>query len=456
MVCFNVKKDIDIKKIVLVIVFNIFLVILLTEIIGIIYYYAKTGKVFYTRFHGSTPISSQKSNDIKHLTAVNSAINSILHPYWGFITRPGLTLKEFLPRERIDLLVGEGVTPDWINLSANEYGFYSDVSYPYIPKKDEFIIGIFGGSVAHWFKLQGSQKLIEHLSQYQLFHNKKIKIISFAQGGFKQPQQLQILSYFLAIGQHFDFVINIDGFNEVALSNINYGNNVDISMPSSQHLLPIINVINKSDINVERLTALLNIAKSKQSLQYIRNFSDKNYSAGLNLLLSLMIIVKDREYQAAVISGEALNKTSTTDYSATIYQINKLPHDMTSTNEFELISRLWADCSILSKQLLASQHIPYLHVLQPNQYYCQRSFNEDELFAVDTASPYKIGVEKGYPLLLKQIDKLQKNNVHFMNLIDFFDQVPKRIYSDSCCHYNQLGNELLAIRIAEKMHKMID
>ena len=38
-----------------------------------------------------------------------------------------------------------------------------------------------------------------------------------AAGGYKQPQQFLALAYLLAQGAHFDLVINVDGFNEIAL-----------------------------------------------------------------------------------------------------------------------------------------------------------------------------------------------------------------------------------------------
>ena len=55
--------------------------------------------------------------------------------------------------------------------------------------------------------------------------------------GYKQPQQLLVPTYFLSIGQVFDLVVNIDGFNEVALSSVNHQRGLDISMPSAMHLI---------------------------------------------------------------------------------------------------------------------------------------------------------------------------------------------------------------------------
>ena len=41
-----------------------------------------------------------------------------------------------------------------------------------------------------------------------------------AHGGWKQPQQLLALSWILALGGELDVLINVDGFNEVALDGV--------------------------------------------------------------------------------------------------------------------------------------------------------------------------------------------------------------------------------------------
>jgi hypothetical protein len=41
--------------------------------------------------------------------------------------------------------------------------------------------------------------------------------VKAAIGGYKQPQQLMALNYFTALGGEFDVLVNVDGFNEVAL-----------------------------------------------------------------------------------------------------------------------------------------------------------------------------------------------------------------------------------------------
>ena len=44
-----------------------------------------------------------------------------------------------------------------------------------------------------------------------------MRLLCVAAGGYKQPQQFLALAYLLAQGTYFDLVINVDGFNELAL-----------------------------------------------------------------------------------------------------------------------------------------------------------------------------------------------------------------------------------------------
>lgn len=438
----------NLKKVLLIFVVNTLLVFILCEGVGVVHFYLTTQQLFYRRSHIKLAFQEEPGMSKQPKTR--------LHPFWGFMPRPGMTVRELLPNTRVERLVGQGIAPDWINIAVNEYGFYSDYPYPYAPRTNDFVIGIFGGSVAHWFTLQGRKKLIEHLQRHnRLLKSRSIIILSFAQGGFKQPQQLQILTYFLAIGQHFDLVINIDGFNEVALSHLNYQKNMDLSFPSSQLILPLVGILNKESIDLEGLEALLSITKARNSLQNIEEGMARNQSAGLNLIFSLIHYYKKYNYTKKITQIDTLKHYDVSSRKSLLMQLNQLPPSITPANEFEHIARLWANSSVLMKQILEKQHISYIHVLQPNQYYCQRAFTNEETFAIDLRSPYRPGVEYGYPFLLRQVDGLRNHEVRFIDATKIFDKIPEIVYSDSCCHYNQLGNEVFASYIAREIIPLI-
>lgn len=83
------------------------------------------------------------------------------------------------------------------------------------------LVGIFGGSVARQCCDQGAPRLAALLEWSPRFAGREVVPLCLGHEGYKQPEQLLVLAYLLSLGQQFDLVINIDGFNEVALGTYN-------------------------------------------------------------------------------------------------------------------------------------------------------------------------------------------------------------------------------------------
>ncbi len=58
---------------------------------------------------------------------------------------------------------------------------------------------------------------------------------------------------------------------------------------------------------------------------------------------------------------------------------------------------------------------------------------------------------RGYPHLQEKGLWLRTQGVNFHDATGVFDDEPGIVYADSCCHYSQLGNELLAEFIAARV-----
>jgi hypothetical protein len=115
--------------------------------------------------------------------------------------------------------------------------------------------------------------------------------------------------------------------------------------------------------------------------------------------------------------------------------------------------QIWEDSSKQMQAICLANDIQYFHFLQPNQYDTgSKPLSELELktaFLEDY--PYRPGVERGYPLLKEAGRRLIAAGVHFVDLTDIFKATPESVYVDTCCHLNERGNEIIAIRIAESM-----
>jgi hypothetical protein len=121
---------------------------------------------------------------------------------------------------------------------------------------------------------------------------------------------------------------------------------------------------------------------------------------------------------------------------------------------YEDIAANWVNASEAMNAMLAARSVPYLHVLQPNQYFGSRRFADSEArIAINATSLFKAPVEKGYPALLRQSPRLRQSE-HFLDATAVFDRESAAVYKDDCCHYNELGNRLLADAIASRVREL--
>lgn len=440
------------RKVVAVLLVNLVAVLILLEVAGLVYLYVRDGVLFYPQARQKLASPAPER--------VDGAGTNVLHPVLGFIRPPRMPLARIMSRERLDRTVGTGVTPNWLSLEANNYGFFAVEDYPYVPagQKDEYLIGVFGGSVAQWFALQAAERLGERLQESDLLRGRSLRVLSFAQGAFKQPQQLHTLAYFLALGQRFDFVINIDGLNEVALSYGNVTRNVDGSLPSAQQLLPIIALLDRASASGAYLDTLAALKENHQRTARLTGLMERNPSAAAQVLLERLHRTALGRYWA---SAERLDGLSAGLERTPLIHVNESELSLKSATEQEVFRHFadtWMRSSMLMSDLLLAGDVPYLHVLQPNQYYSRgRHFSlEERALAIDPGSPYRFPAEQGYPNLLDRLRLLRGHGVDAATAVGVFDGARETVYSDSCCHYNQRGNELLADFVADLMIPRIE
>ncbi|MGE5657135.1 MAG: hypothetical protein ACM37W_11015 [Actinomycetota bacterium] len=426
-----VKKSKEIFKVALI---NLVVLLVFLEIGSLGFYWLKHKQFFYTR-------DLSKDNEFqKQLEGVrlSDSIVERFHPFFGFVQKPSL---DFRP-----------------GFKVNNYGFISPYDYPYKKKsKKQFIIGIFGGSVASNFSIfEVKNKIIANQLKQKIpqLKNKDIIVLSFATGGYKQPQQLLILNYFLALGQEFDMVINIDGFNEVALSNLNNHNQVDIAMPSIQHILPLTNLANNS-LSPKALTALLRIQQIKTQLKESLDGLKECKIATCHAFTSLYLHSLLNNYQKEIVRFDR-EKEKRTEEGSVIY-LNTNRSILKDEVAFEQMASLWAKSSIGMHKVLLPNQVFYFHFLQPNQYYkTNRVFSEKEKkIAFNNETPYAKSVEIGYPLLFNKTKNFQKNNINFFNAAYVLDDVKDPVYVDNCCHYNAIGEKTFANYVADIIVKVL-
>jgi hypothetical protein len=287
-----------------------------------------------------------------------------------------------------------------------------------------------------------------------VLRGKEIRILNFSQGGYKQPSQLLTLAYFLAIGQHFDFVVNVDGFNEIALSYLNLKKGIDPSMPFYEVMLPLASLIDQSSLELDQIDSLYDLEHRRETLRIIDSWIHRNDSAAVNMFLEMYRKIVTQKYTRSLQQFEEL---STHAKKSSFFHINDILGNLSQTKDLSYLLDIWANSSIMMGSILSKMDIPYLEIIQPNQYFSSKVFSsEEKAVALDSKSPFKWPIETGYRLILQRIPLLQKSGVNVVSAVDIFDNIPETLFFDNCCHYNQLGNDILAEFIAKEIIALIN
>jgi len=415
---------------------------LFAELLGLIAYYVDTGALFY--LHGKEypePFATPEDR---------LSLGEAVHPYFGFTHTPGTpfdipaslqagTATESAAPPR-DTFAPRSTEPA---LRTNNFGFVAPHDYPF-PKarEQQFVIGIFGGSVGVWFCQLGAPRMADALKQHPYFQNREVIPLCFSHEGYKQPQEALALTYFLSVGQTFDLVVNLDGFNDVALGALNDSRGLDVSMPSAQHLGALIDLINQSAMTPDKLQSLAAIFRGRARLAELTASIRRNRLASVHVVL-------DRSYWRVrddyVRELGRYNTLPSNPPDNALVRVSPAPRTRDAATLFSDIAATWARSSILMHDTLAARGTAYVHVLQPNQYYSMRAFSEAEAAtALSDASPYKTAVEHGYPRLVAAGASLLNRRIRFVDATGVFNRTPAPVYMDNCCHYTLAGNQVLA------------
>ena len=115
---------------------------------------------------------------------------------------------------------------------------------------------------------------------------------------------------------------------------------------------------------------------------------------------------------------------------------------------------LWMRCQRLISEQAKAMGTLSVHFLQPNQYVPgSKIFTEEEMEVALERGPfcYRDAVERGYPLLSERIKVLAGEGIPAVDLTPIFRDEKRSVYADKCCHFNQLGWDLIADAMADRI-----
>jgi len=286
---------------------------------------------------------------------------------------------------------------------------------------------ILGGSVASHLSRRTS---IEKELERQLKMSEKlssnfpggVSVFNAAHGGYKQPQQLIILNTLLSAGYEFEGVVNVAGFNEIALPIAeNFPQKISILLPRSQSLL--------------------------ESKEHILHGPYRHFIKFANLHPLTRIV-------AHAVAQEYSKHDAQTQLKP--YQFD--PVDSTKDAAIYAI-QIWKKASYLAYNSTSAQGGAYLEYIQPNQYYqnSKKFTQKEKLEAISSTKkqPYRKPIEDYYKTVqISNFGYLPRENIKDGRLI--YKDTSTDIYNDDCCHMNSYGMELLAKDISNSLLSLIE
>ncbi len=355
-----------------------------------------------------------------------------LHPYIGWTYNPDVDPGTEVKGERIPV---------------NRWGFVDNHDSVQKRSSNRVLIGIFGGSLAQDFNNHASDSLIELLQSREQFAGKEIVVIRLAMAGFKQPQQILLLTYLYSLGAEFDYVVNLDGFNEGVLpvvDNTNYHVNYSYPYSWDKRLYDVVDprLTDKTyellRLRSKRQTIAKSVLKSKLRFTALRNMIWKIHDWKLRASIDELALstLHQREETGRGFATSGPENPSLEDGQLQQYVLN-----------------LWKNSSLQMHKLCEGNGTVYLHVLQPNQYLLgSKPFSDlEKKIAIADGHEFQKQVEIIYPQMREQADWFKVHGVRFYDFTQIFSDVEETAYSDWCCHINEFGNSLVAEAMAQKL-----
>ena len=423
-----------------ILLFNLFLLFVLVEGVAVAGYLARTGTLYYLSPPTGQSVPEKVEGQVEDYR---------IHPYLGFILRP--------TRE-----AGTSSAPEPAG-GNNAFGFTTPFDYPYLRQHDrELLVGIFGGSAASYLaEFELREKIIaRHLAASTGREVDDIRVLNFAQGGFKQPQQLLIYTYFRSLGQELDIVVSFDGFNDVALAARNAAAGIGVDMPSIEHVraLQEVTAIAPGSDGLEKM---LRVRREWALYSRIFNRAWGGEAWELRFASGFMVDwLRYRWHHRRYLQGRL--EVAGTDNPAVaavpdtwLYLHPSKPPGAERDETMAESLRLWSRASELMSRLVAADGGSYFLFVQPNQYFpTERVFTEAERkVAFHEESPYLDLVPPGYRGLEQEVEVLRSRGVVAEGLFRELDEVPEAVYVDDCCHFTDAGqavlSEVIGRRIAE-------
>ena len=418
-------------RILLLVSVNLAILVVLLEIGGNLFFALENGRFFYT---GARPkLDSYPDTN----PFMSGEVRVVLHPYFGYGFKLNANMAARLP-----------------HVTFNNHGFLQSADYvrrnpaccdyPSVRSEpNEVIVGVFGGSVAASLavRMQETPTFTKALNAIPRFTNKPIRILSFALGGHKQPQQLMILTYYLSLGQPLDMIINVDGYNEIATAPGNVDAGTDSNFPGLYMWRRLVDYLDRQANQAHNPEGVL----ANYHLIMTQRWARHAGSCRTATCYSLARLVQFWHQNNSI---DVASTTQASPAAPSFFQVD--PPAATTQNRYDFAADRWGTASEVMQQLSRARNMLYLHVLQPNQWFRRKSPYSPRR-ADELAAYFNRIVPLGYAAFVAKGARLRESGVNFLDASAVLDDEPSSIYSDDVGHYVPKGYDILWLAVVQAL-----
>lgn len=362
----------------------------------------------------SIPLGDEGDDaDLRAAAAVEKATAApfTLHPYLGYTYRPR---------------VG----------GASAEGFFAGVpALPYRASGDELVIGLFGGSVAMQLAESGARMVDVLLPAARALGYARVTVLSFAIGGWRQPQHFNAMVRFL---DSVDVVVLVDGFNEV----IHLGDWHLAHRPAEYPWIDVYDALARQPSRREIVLRAELLEEHAAAARVTRVFQRPVLRSSALAHLVWRVLVARHERAVARLRSEVAESAPrrtdpTIDGPAAI------------TARREDYFRWWHELLAFSNAITRARGKPFFHFVQPNQYVRgAKPLSREEHESFTRHTEWFDEVTPRYATVAAMTARLRDEGVDSTFLGDLFANTRETVYVDDCCHLNARGVELLATAVA--------
>lgn len=302
---------------------------------------------------------------------------------------------------------------------------------------------ILGGSVAAILVEWGSAEIEARLAEQPQFSGRPIRVHGQGHGAFKQPQQVAVLSFLLSLGFRPDAVVNVDGFNEVALTMENASHGANPIFPVFTQWSPLVSTgKTEREAHAFREAARARRIAARSLFERAVRWHWTASAIGGRFAKSRLQAMLDArtEDTRRFFAGLAAEGNDPATHGP--------PFDAAPEKVVELSVRAWVEGSRTLRAICEARGIRYVHVLQPTLLDPNsKVLTEEEIRAGGAPATYAKGVRFGYGRLREEGERLRAAGECFVDATGLFRDVAGRVYADHC-HFNGDGNRMLARTVA--------